>query len=95
MTKANGARQAWTLHPPGAEVSSTVVDRQGERPGTEVVSFGPWSFVSIRYLEGVWQSGKKVLATILDVCPLVALWLGLKYGRLPGGTQGSPMLPHG
>jgi hypothetical protein len=35
------------------------------------------------YLDGVWQPGKKVLATIFAVCPLVALVFGLKYGRLP------------
>jgi hypothetical protein len=38
---------------------------------------------------GVSQLGKKVLATILLVCPLVALLLGLKYGLFSGGTHGS------
>jgi hypothetical protein len=33
------------------------------------------------------QSGKNVPETILAVCPLVALLLGTKYGRLPGGTH--------
>jgi len=41
------------------------------------------------------QSGKKVPDTIFDVCPLVALLLGLKYGRSPGGMHGSPVPPHG
>jgi hypothetical protein len=45
---------------------------------------------------GGLQSGKKVLATIFDVCPLVALLDGRKYGRLSGGTHGSAgTLPHG
>jgi hypothetical protein len=36
-----------------------------------------------------------VLATIFDVCPLVALLLGLKYGLLSGGMHGSlGTLPH-
>ena len=39
--------------------------------------------------EGVSQLGKKVLATIFDVCPLVALLNGRKYGLLLGGTHGS------
>ncbi len=41
------------------------------------------------YFSGVWQSGKKVLATIFAVCPLVALALGRKYGLFSGGTHGS------
>ena len=52
--------------------------------------------VSRSYLAGVVQAGKNVLATILLVWPLVALLLGLKYGRLVGGTHGSVgRLPHG
>jgi hypothetical protein len=48
------------------------------------------------YRLGVSQDGKKVLATIFDVCPRVALLLGLKYGRLSGGTHGSlGTVPHG
>ena len=47
------------------------------------------------YLNGVWQLGKKVLATIFEVCPRVALLFGLKYGRLAGGLHGSPAPPHG
>ena len=38
---------------------------------------------------GVTQAGKKVLATILLVWPLVALLLGRKYGLFSGGTHGS------
>ena len=34
------------------------------------------------------------LESILEICPLVALLLGRKYGRLPGGTHGSPAPPH-
>jgi hypothetical protein len=37
---------------------------------------------------GGLQSGKKVLASIFDVCPLVALLFGRMYGRLAGGTHG-------
>ena len=44
---------------------------------------------------GVWHPGKKVLATIFDVCPLVALLNGRKYGRSVGCTHGSPVPPHG
>jgi hypothetical protein len=42
---------------------------------------------------GTWQLGKKVLDTILAVCPRVALLLGLKYGRLEP-MHGSPAPPH-
>jgi hypothetical protein len=43
----------------------------------------------------VSQPWKKVLATILDACPLVTSAAHLKYGRLPGGIHGSPgMVPH-
>jgi hypothetical protein len=31
-------------------------------------------------LEGVWHPGKKVLETILEICPRVALLHGRKYG---------------
>ena len=44
---------------------------------------------------GVSQPGKKVLATILVVCPLVTYAPGLKYGLFPGGMQGSAGPPHG
>ena len=35
------------------------------------------------------------LLTILEICPLVALLLGRKYGLSVGCTQGSPTPPHG
>jgi hypothetical protein len=44
---------------------------------------------------GVSQSGKKVLASIFDVCPRVALLNVLKYGRSVGCMHGSPTPPHG
>jgi hypothetical protein len=45
---------------------------------------------------GGLQLGKKVLATIFDVCPRVALLFGRKYGRLPGGTHiPAGGVPHG
>ncbi len=46
------------------------------------------------YLEGVWQLGKKVLATILAVCARVMSANGLKYGRFCG-SHGSNGPPHG
>lgn len=41
-----------------------------------------------------WQPGKKVLDTIFDACPLVALDAGRKYGKRLG-PHGSPVPPHG
>ena len=47
------------------------------------------------YRETMLQSGKKAFATIFEVCPLVALLLGLKYGRFVGPTHGSAGPPQG
>ena len=44
------------------------------------------------YRNGVWQSGKKVFATILLACPLVTLLNGRKYG-LYSVSHGSPTPP--
>ena len=41
----------------------------------------PTTSLGIFYCRGVRQSGKKVLATILEACPLVTLLPHLKYGR--------------
>jgi DNA modification methylase len=67
------------------DIMSQVLEEMGE---------GVRKSVKMGYLLlGVWQLGKKVLATILLVCPLVALLLGRKYGIFSGGTHGSPVLP--
>ena len=70
--------------------------KRGDLPDKEGPLFLPVRFrLDYRLTAlGVSQSGKKVLASIFDVCPLVALLLGRKYGLLPGGIQGSPIPPH-
>jgi hypothetical protein len=53
-----------------------------------------WVNLAPFYLpSGVTQPGMKVLAAIFASCPLVLLPFGRKYGRLLGGTHGSPGPP--
>ena len=42
--------------------------------------------------QGVWQLGKKELATILDACPLVTLLNGRKYGCHWEGCTGKKFM---